>query len=95
MTRCAHPDCPNEGTRHPTLLVMPTGHPDYAGEPARLTLGILVCPAHQEGTTAADFIVDEGWAQIERVFAVAHKAPPDRATVGLVWTLPDAGVFRQ
>lgn len=92
---CGHIDCPNEGTRHPTLLVSPADHPNYTGEPARITLGILVCDSHQGGTTAADFIVDEGWAQLEASFAAMHKARPDRATVGLAWTLPEVGGFDQ
>lgn len=89
VVSCAHTDCPNAGTRRPTLLVSPADHPNYTGEPARLTLGIFVCDIHQEGTTAADFIVDEGWAQIEAAFALAHKARPNRDTVGLAWTRPD------
>jgi hypothetical protein len=94
VTACAHLDCPNTGTHHPVLLLRPLG---YTGAPAEAVLGILVCPAHQEGKTAADFIVDEGWAQLQAVARAAGKAEADRASTGLVWKRPEGfqGVFRE
>lgn len=89
MTACAHRDCPNAGTHHPVILAMPADRPDYAGPPAELILGMVVCPAHQMGVTASDFVTDEGWTQIVHAFGLGHRALPDRATLGLAWKRPD------
>jgi hypothetical protein len=93
MTDCDRIDCTNAGTHHPVLLALPEGRPDYAGPPAEFTLGILACPEHQAGTTAADFISDEGWALIVAATEAVHKGRPERSTVGLVWRRPMPGTF--
>ena len=84
---CSRVGCKSEGTHHPALLLRPKGYPD--APPAEVILGILVCREHQESTTAADLITDEGWAQIEHGFGAVGRVLPDRATVGLAWKRPE------
>lgn len=88
MSGCARQGCAEEGTHHPVLLAMPANRPDYAGPPLELVIGILVCPTHQAGAVAADFVTDEGWAMIVGATTTVGRAEPDRASLGLVWKLP-------
>ena len=89
MAECARLECHNKGTRHPTLLLLPADNHDV--KPVEFVLGILVCDPHQEGQTAADFISDDGWDHLNRVFDIVWGSPPDRDNVGLAWRLPELG----
>lgn len=87
MAECAKLDCHNHGTRHPTLLLLPENNHDI--KPVEFVLGIMVCDEHQKGQTAQDFIADDGWDHINKVFVIVWGSEPDRSNVGLAWRLPE------
>lgn len=75
---CARADCGKPATKRPVLSFAAKVLPH--GPRARGELGIGLCDQHAVADPA-EFVTDEGWAQICAGMAAMGRAEPDRDTL--------------
>jgi hypothetical protein len=76
--------CPNPGIWQPVLLIYAPYIHGF-NEPVRAALGLAVCGEHKDSAVVADFLSDEGWAQIADGFRQIGRVDPDRRRTQLAW----------
>jgi hypothetical protein len=82
---CEFPGCELPALWRPVLMLPPKPPLEWSGNEAQIHLDAAVCHLHKELPEAKDFIDDEGWEAIQKLFRDAGLAEADRGLAWLRW----------
>lgn len=72
MINCDRKDCTNEATLFPLIVLVGKDRPVKA----EFQMGLNLCQDHCL-PSIKEYVAPDGWQQIDKVFEITHKTPPD------------------
>lgn len=82
MTSCNRTDCSKPGRWAPKLLLFPDDNP--AAAPFVFLLGVVECDDHKAAGVVSDYIAEDGYEQVDKVFRILRGASIDRSRTAVV-----------